>query len=164
MYTIALAALLAAAPAPEFHSRIEALPLATRAVVADETAEQLIERARSAQARGDLDAAHRDFTRAVRRQRADGVLAVDASYGAAHVLVMQSRFRDAADALELLAADANLLGDANTEAQVLLDVVSLKVSHHRRAAARPDALRLKELITDVRVSTDTRRLIKARLS
>jgi hypothetical protein len=164
MYTIALAALFAAAPTPEYHGLAAAMPYATRAVVADETAEQLIEKARTAQARGDLDGAYRDFARAVRRQRADGVLAVDASYGAAQVLVMQSRFRDAADALELLAADANLLGDANTEAQVLLDLVSLKVSHHRKAAARADAMRLQELITDVRVSTDTRRLIKARLS
>ncbi|GAB1344372.1 hypothetical protein [Gemmatimonas sp.] len=164
MYTIALAALLAAAPTALPDVRMATMPGATRTVAVDETAEQLIESARSAQARGDLEGAYRDFARALRRKRADGVLAIDASYGVAHVLVMQSRFRDAADALEQLAADANLLGDANTEAHVLLDVVSLKVSHHRKAAARPDALRLKELITDVRVSSDTRRLIKARLS
>lgn len=164
MYTIALAVLIAVAPTPEHDHRSAPIPHVTRAVAVDESAERLIEKAREAQARGDLDGAYRDFARAVRRQRADGVLAVDASYGAAHVLVMQSRFREAADALEQLAADANLLGDANTEAQVLLDLVSLKVSHHRRAAARPDVLRLQALITDMRVTTDTQRLIKARLS
>lgn len=139
-------------------------PAAISITVADETATQIIEKARAAQAAGDLAGAQQAFARAIRMQRADGILSVDASYGAAHVLSLQGKHREAADVLDQLAADAYLLGDADLEARVLLDVVAVKVNHHRKAAARPDAMRLKELITDVRLTSDTRRLIKARLS
>lgn len=137
-------------------------PSVTMQFTAGDTPDQIIEKARAAQAAGDLEGAHKEFARAIRMQRADGVLSVDASYGAAHVLGLQGRHREAADVLDQLAADANLLGDADLEARVLLDVVSIKVSHRRKAAARPDAVRLKELLTDVRLTSDTRRLIKAR--
>lgn len=151
---------MASTPSLGAHSPVEH----THTVMVGDTPGQLIEKARAAQAAGDLAGAYKEFSRAIRMQRADGILSIDASYGAAHVLSLQARHRDAADVLDQLAADANLLGDADLEARVLLDVMALKVTHHRKAAARPDAMRLKELITDVRLTSDTRRLIKTRLS
>lgn len=145
------------------HAQLAATSVVPVTMVGD-TPTQIIEKARAAQAAGDLTGAYKEFARAIRMQRADGILSVDASYGAAHVLNLQAKHREAADVLDQLAADANLLGDADLEARVLLDVVALKVNHHRKAAARPDAIRLKELITDVRLTSDTRRLIKTRLS
>jgi hypothetical protein len=164
MFAILLSALVAATPAPAsaFTQHVVLAPVSVSPVTEPPT--RLIEKARTAQAAGDLATAYTEFSRAVRMQRADGVLSVDASYGAAHVLTMQSRFREAADVLDQLAADAYLLGDAETEARVLLDVVAIKVNHRRAPAARADAYRLKTLLTDVRLTSDTRRLIKARLS
>lgn len=166
MFSLLLAALVSTSsslsPMPSSAAPLPVEPAGT--VVVGDTPGQLIEKARTAQAAGDLAGAYREFSRAIRMQRADGVLSIEASYGAAHVLNLQARHREAADVLDQLAADANLLGDADVEARVLLDVVSLKVTHHRKAAARPDAMRLKELITDVRLTSDTRRLIKTRLS
>ncbi|MCO4099936.1 MAG: hypothetical protein HEQ38_11150 [Gemmatimonas sp.] len=123
-----------------------------------------LERARVAEAAGDLSSAHTEYSRAMWLQRSAGVLPVDASYGAATVLVQLKRHREAADVLDQLAADANLLGDAETEARVLLDVVAVKSKHHRRVAARQDTLRLRALLCDERLTGDTRRLVKARLS
>lgn len=122
-----------------------------------------LERARSAQVSGDLVTAEREFSKALWLQRGDGMLAVDASYGVATVLTMQHKYREAADVLDQLAADANLLGDAETEARVLLDVVAVKVKYHRRAAARQDAQRLQVLIGDERISGQTRRMIVSRM-
>lgn len=166
MFTIAFAALMSVATAVAPSSAVSSVSYESQRIhlSADDSATTVLERARSAEAAGDLDTALREYRCAMRLQRTDGVLPVAASYGAAHVLSRQAKLRDAATVLEELAADANLLGDANTEAQVLLDVVSLKVTDHRRAAARNDALRLKELVTDVRVTSDTRRQIKARLA
>lgn len=166
MFSLLVAALVSTSPLTSNVQLVAShVPVdATYTIVANDTPEQIIEKAQAAQAAGDLQGAFKGFARAMRIQRADGILSIDASYGAAHVLTLQSKFREASDVLEQLAADANLLGDAETEAKVLLDVVSLKVSHHRSAAARPDAQRLKELITDVRLTAATRRLIKARLS
>ncbi|MFY7922844.1 MAG: hypothetical protein ACOVSI_10550 [Gemmatimonas sp.] len=123
-----------------------------------------LERARVAEVARDLSSAHTEYSKAMWLQRSAGVLAVDASYGAATVLVQLKRYREAADVLDQLAADANLLGDAETEARVLLDVVAVKSKYHRRAAARQDALRLRALLYDERLTGDTRRLVKARLS
>lgn len=166
MLTIAFAALMSVATVQASASRSETYsgntPFAHTLVTID-TPHEHIEKGRAALASGDFNTAQREFAKAIRMQRADGVLSVDASYGAAQVFTQQERYRDAADVLDQLAADANLLGDAETEARVLLDVVSIKVTGHRRAAARQDAERLKELVSDVRVSDATRRLIKVRL-
>lgn len=166
MLSLLVAAIVSSTSTPSTdHLQVALSPVpAAVTIVASDTPAQIIEKARAAQASGDLAGAYTEFARAIRMQRADGVLSIDASYGAAHVLSMQSRHREAADILDQLAADANLLGDADVEARVLLDVVALKVNHHRKAAARSDALRLKELVTDVRLPSDTRRLIKTRLS
>ncbi|WP_043579468.1 hypothetical protein [Gemmatimonas phototrophica] len=166
MLTIALAALITVAPvlpsSPRAVAQGGAGLFAPMLAVIDSPLEH-IEKGRTALVAGDLAVAEREFAKAIRMQRTDGVLSVDASYGAAQVFTLQKRFRDAADVLDQLAADANLLGDAETEARVLLDAVSLKIRGHRRAAARLDADRLKQLVTDVRVSDATRRLIKVRL-
>lgn len=166
MLTIAFAALMSAATVQVSASRSEMFPGHTpfaHTLAMIDTPHEHIEKGRVALTAGDLNTAQREFAKAIRMQRADGVLSVDASYGAAQVFTQQERYRDAADVLDQLAADANLLGDAETEARVLLDVVSIKVTGHRRAAARQDAERLKELVSDVRVSDATRRLIKVRL-
>jgi tetratricopeptide (TPR) repeat protein len=167
MLTIAFAALITVAPALQFTPRpvahLGAISFAPAMAVIDTPLEH-IEKGRTALVAGDLATAEREFAKAIRMQRADGVLSVDASYGAAQVHMLQKRFREAADLLDQLAADANLLGDAETEARVLLDVVSIKVNGHRSAAARLDADRLKQLVSDVRVSDTTRRLIKVRLA
>jgi hypothetical protein len=167
MLTIAFAALLSVAPAvhtaPRLLTPTHVAPHAVVVMVGDTPLEH-IERGRSALAVGDLLTAEREFNTAIRLQRADGLLSVDATYGVAQVYIQQERFRDASNVLDQLAADANLLGDAETEARVLLDVVSVKVTGHRREAARVDAIRLKELVSDVRVSDTTRKLIKGRLS
>jgi tetratricopeptide (TPR) repeat protein len=166
MFSLLVAALVSTSldtsivPSQVSHSPVHT----TYTVVALDTPAQIIEKARAAQAAGDLQGALKEFMRAIRLQRADGLLSVDASYGAAHVLNLQARHHEAADVLDQLAADANLIGDADVEARVLLDVVSLKVEHHRKAAARSDALRLKELFSDVRLTSETRRLIKTRLT
>lgn len=166
MYAIALAAALAAAsaPAPANSVAPSSHVIATLDISATDPAALVLEQARAAEAAGDLDSALQGYRRALRLQRAEGILPVAPSYGAAHVLTRQAKARDAAAVLEELAADANLLGDVNTEAQVLLDLIAIKVSDHRRAAARPDAMRLKELIADVRLTRETRQLIRTRLT
>ena len=166
MLTIAFAALLSVAPAVHTTPRAFASPQAplVSMFIGGDTPLERIERGRTALAAGDLLTAEREFSAAVRLQRADGLLSVDATYGLAQVYIQQERFRDASNVLDQLAADANLLGDAETEARVLLDVVSVKVTGHRREAARVDAIRLKELVSDVRVSDTTRKLIKGRMS
>jgi hypothetical protein len=165
MLIIAFAALVTVTPVlestPSPVAHFGTVPVAPAFAVID-TPQVHIEKGRSALTAGDLATAEREFAKAIRMQRADGVLSVDASYGAAQVFTLQERFREAADVLDQLAADANLLGDAETEARVLLDVISIKVTGHRRAAARQDAVRLKELQSDVRVSDTTRRLIRVR--
>lgn len=163
MSSIAIAAAVAA-----LFSAPATLPAATVTITAPRIVNvvtvDLVERARQARSAGDLVAAERDFLAAIRQQRAEGLLTVDATYGAADLFVEQHRYRDALALLEQLANDANLLGDADTEARALLDVVSVRVTARQRYAARAEVQRLRTLTTDERVSHETRRLIKARIS
>lgn len=172
MYAIAVvAAMFTAASDPAIDVTVDTPAFAAAPTVysarvvrrsADSSAEH-VERGRRAQAAGDLELAHMEFARAVRIDRTNGVLSVDATYGAAQVLTMMSRHRDAAVVLDQLAADANLLGDAETEARVLLDAVAVKVKGRQSATARADVKRLLQLVEDERLSADTRRLIRVRL-
>lgn len=164
MFAFALTALLALSPAVHSNASSTMQRTAPRHASVADPAQQLIDKARASQIAGDFETARNAYMRAIGMQRADGLLSIEASYGAADVLSVQGRHREAADVLEQLAADANLLGDAETEARVLLDVVAVKIKGHRRAAARAEASRLLQLVTDERISGETRRLIRARLT
>lgn len=162
MPSLALTALVAALLSPS-----ATLP-ATNATFAAQAAHaqhvDLVERARQARQAGDLVAAERDFLAAIRQQRADGVLTINATYGAADLFVEQHRYREALTLLEQLANDAKLLGDADTEARTLLDMVSVRVVARQRYAAEAEVQRLRQLTTDERLTSETRRLIRARIS
>jgi len=63
--------------------------------------------------------------------------------------------------LERLAADAQMKGDADTEARALLDAIWLHTDAKQYAPARNDARRLKELLKSPGLSAETRKLVQS---
>jgi len=142
-------------------------PAAPRAAVVVDpiiSSPEHIARARLALANGEFDVARRGFVTAAAIDRDEGKLATEASFGLAHVLYAQSYNREAATVLERLAADASATGDADTEAKALLDAMWLNVDARQRLQARADASRLRVLLKDKRLSSETRKLIASRVN
>lgn len=165
MFTIALyAALAATAPVTASTARMSVAPVVAVGRVLSDSAATHLERARRAQCAGDLETARREYATAATLDRAAGGLAVEASYGLAEVLQQQSLLREAGLVLNHLADEAALRGDAETEAQALLDALWLNAKATERTQARADVARLKALAIDERVSAHTRQQIRARLA
>lgn len=132
---------------------------ALRAPASDE----YIARAKKALDMGDFTEARRQFVMAVALDRDEGRLPVASTFGLAHVLYAQSYNREAAVVLERLANDAQLKGDADTEARALLDAIWLHTDAKQYAPARHVARRLKELLKAPGLSAETRKLVQSAL-
>lgn len=165
MLTLALlAAITTATPIAPTSGAAMTRPDVSAAQRLGDAAAERLERARRAQCAGDFELARQEYAAAAELDRAAGGLAVEASYGLAHVLQQQSLLREAGLVLNHLANEASLRGDAETEAQALLDALWLNAKASERVQVRTDVARLKALVTDERVSSATRRQIRARLA
>ena len=133
------------------------------AVVADiPTAADHLDSARRALANGEFDVARREFVIAAALDRDDGKLPIEATFGLANVLYASAFNREAAIAMDRLATEALAVGDYNTEARALLDAIWLNVDAGQRNQARNDAMRLRDLIGDGKLSEATLKLVRAR--
>ena len=164
MIQLALAAMTALQASTMTVTPTPSLTKAVRTAVVAEpiaTSPEHIARARLALANGEFDIARREFVIAVAIDRDEGKLATEASFGLAYVLYAQSYNREAASVLERLAADASTAGDVDTEAKALLDAMWLNIDAKQRSQARADASRLRELLKDHRLPSDTRKRVIA---
>lgn len=127
------------------------------------TARDHLDSARRALADGAWDIARREFVIAAALDRDAGRVPVDAAFGLAHCLYSQSYNREAALVMNKLAEEAAATGDVETEARALADAVWLNADSGQWGKARQDALRLRTISTDSRISPETRKLIKARI-
>lgn len=127
------------------------------------TSKDHIDAARRALMNGEFDVARREFVIAVALDRDAGRLPAEAAFGLAHCLYSQTFNREAAVVMNQLADEASAAGDVETEAKALADAVWLHVDSKQYAKAREDAARLRKLSTDARLTTETRKLIKARI-
>ncbi len=127
------------------------------------TARDHLDSARRALADGAWDIARREFVIAAALDRDAGRVPVDAAFGLAHCLYSQSYNREAALVMNKLADEAAQTGDVETEARALADAVWLNADSGQWGKARQDALRLRNISTDSRITPETRKLIKARI-
>ncbi len=165
MLTVALtvASLLATQIAPVAASdSATRRPTAAVALADIPTAADHLDSARRALANGEFDVARREFVIAAALDRDDGKLPIEATFGLANVLYASSFNREAAIAMDRLATDASAVGDNNTEARALLDAIWLNVDAGQRNQARNDAMRLRDLIGDGKLSEATLKLVRAR--
>lgn len=126
------------------------------------TAADHLDSARRALANGEFDVARREFVIAAALDRDEGKLPIDASFGLANVLYASSFNREAAITMDRLASEASAIGDYNTEARALLDAIWLNVDAGQRNQARNDALRLKDLIKEGKLSEATLKSVRER--
>lgn len=119
--------------------------------------------ARKALDNGAFDDARREFAAAAALDREAGRLPVESSMGLAYTLFAQQYDREAAHVLTKLATDAANAGNAEVEAQALLDVVWLNVQNGQKYEARENATRLRQLSTSASVSKETKKAIKRRI-
>lgn len=127
------------------------------------TVKDHLDSARRALNDGAFDVARREFVIAAALDRDAGNVPVDASFGLAHCLYSQSYNREAALVMNKLADEAAIAGDVETEARALSDAVWLNVDAKQYGRARLDAIRLRAISGDTRISAETRKLIKARI-
>lgn len=122
-----------------------------------------LEIARRAMANGDFDIARREYSAAAAVDRAAGELPVEAVNGLAHALYSQSYAIEAAIALQQLVDEATALGDVNTAARALADVIWLNGDAGRRILARTQSKQLRTLLKSRGITDETRRLVQQRL-
>lgn len=144
-----------------------ATSIATRddadSVVNVSEANERLQAARTAMSNGEFDIARREFSAAAALDREAGKLPVQAMIGLADALYAQSYDREAAFTMERLANAAALLGDVDTEAVALADAIWLNLDSGQRIAARKLTDRLRALVKDTPLSTETRKALKTRL-
>lgn len=127
------------------------------------TASDHLDSARRAFAEGAWDIARREFVISAALDRDAGRIPIEASFGLAHCLYSQSYNREAALVMNKLADEVAQAGDVETEARALADAVWLNADSGQWGKARQDALRLRNISTDSRLTPETRKLIKARI-
>ncbi len=169
MFTIAFVALLSTAQVspvalPDTTLRVASASRVIAPTVSPDvtTAADHIAAARQAQLVGDFDLARREFVIAAALDRDAGKLPVDATIGLANVLYARSFNREAAMALDRLAAEAAERGASDVEARALMDAIWLNIDAGNRAQARLDGLRLQELIKERALSSATMKLVNER--
>lgn len=159
-FTIAAAsALLALSPLQVERPTAVALAAAPDIV----TVKDHLDSARRALAVGAFDVARREYVIAVALDRDAGRVPTEAAIGLAHCLFSQTFNREAAMVLNQLAGDAAKAGDVESEARALADAVWLNTDSRQYRQAREDAIRLRVLSRDKRLTDGTRQLIKARI-